>query len=132
MRFRNDGNGEAHILQNQFTRYLITSIRRRKIDFLNQRDKLYASECSVDSLEDLPQLILEEADIFDVLMEYIDLELVLSQFSKRNRYIFYAHLSGKRTFSELAQELGLGYKGVADAYYRVIRKIRVEMRGDGK
>ena len=36
------------------------------------------------------------------------------------------------TFQELAQELNMGYKGVAAIYYRAVQKLRREIRGDDK
>lgn len=59
------------------------------------------------------------------------MEQALCQIGKRDRYIFYAHVLDERTFTELAAELGLTYKGVTAAYYRVIYKIREMLRGDG-
>ena len=61
----------------------------------------------------------------------IGLEQALCQIGKRDRYIFYAHVLDERAFTELAAELGLTYKGVTAAYYRVIYKIRETLRGDG-
>ena len=59
-----------------------------------------------------------------------EMEQILRQIEKRDRYIFYAHVLDERTFTELAAELGLTYKGVTAAYYRVIHKIRDALRGD--
>ena len=64
-------------------------------------------------------------------MRHHRLEQALCQIGKRDRYIFYAHVLDERTFTELAAELGLTYKGVTAAYYRVIYKIREMLRGDG-
>lgn len=50
------------------------------------------------------------------------MEQALLQIDKRDRYIFYAHVVDERSFADLALELGMGYKGVAAAYYRVIKK----------
>ena len=60
----------------------------------------------------------------------IGLEQNRRQMVKRDRYIFYARVRVERTFSEWAAELGLTYKGVTAAYYRVIHKIRDALRGD--
>ena len=58
------------------------------------------------------------------------LEQAFQRIEPRDRYIFFAHVLDERTFTELAAELGMGYKGVAAAYYWVIRKIRDALRGD--
>ena len=132
MNFRNSGQGEANILQNQFTRYLKTAIQRRKIDLFRIRSRVCNHECFDDSWLDIPGLIT--VDVYfnsPTQFDTIGLEQVLRQIEKRDRYIFYAHVLDERTFTELAAELGLTYKGVTAAYYRVIYKIRETLRGDG-
>ena len=131
MKFGNSGKGESNILQNQFTRYLKTAVQRRKIDLFHARNRVYGRECYDDSWRDIPGLITE--DIYfntSAQCDTIGLEQTLYQVEKRDRYIFYAHVLDERTFTELAAELGLTYKGVTAAYYRVIHKIRDALRGD--
>lgn len=131
MKFGNSGKGESNILQNQFTRYLKTAVQRRKIDLFHARNRVYGRECYDDSWQDIPGLITE--DIYfntSAQCDTIGLERTLYQVEKRDRYIFFAHVLDERTFTELAAELGMNYKGVAAAYYRVIRKIRDALRGD--
>ena len=126
MNFRNNGQGESNILQNQFTRYLKTAIQRRKIDLFRARSKVD------DSWQDIPGLITVDIYFNSAgQCDTIGLEQALCQIGKRDRYIFYAHVLDERTFTELAAELGLTYKGVTAAYYRVIYKIREMLRGDG-
>ena len=131
MKFGNSGKGESNILQNQFTRYLKTAVQRRKIDLFHARNRVYGRECYDDSWQDIPGLITE--DIYfntSAQCDTIGLERTLYQVEKRDRYIFFAHVLDERTFTELAAELCMNYKGVAAAYYRVIRKIRDALRGD--
>ena len=132
MNFRNNGQGESNILQNQFTRYLKTSIQRKKVDLFRARSKVYDHECFDDSWQDIPGLITEDIYFNSAgQCDTIGLEQALCQIGKRDRYIFYAHVLDERTFTELAAELGLTYKGVTAAYYRVIYTIREMLRGDG-
>lgn len=131
MRFKNSGNGESNILQNQFTRYLKTAIERKKIDVLRERIKLYGHEQYDDSWREVSSLATEDEYFkFSIQFESNALEQVLLQIEKRDRYIFYAHVVDERSFAELALELGMGYKGVAAAYYRVIKKIHKKMQGE--
>ena len=51
----------------------------------------------------------------------------LGQISDRERYIFFARALEKRSFDDLAAELGIGYKGVAAVYYRAIQKLKKEL-----
>ena len=131
MTFWNSGKGESNILQNRFIRYLKTAIQRKKIDIFRARSRVYGHECYDDSWQEVPGLITEDV-YFSSLTQFddIDLEQALRQVGKRDRYIFFAHVLDERSFTELAAELGLGYKGVAAAYYRVIRKIRDTLQGD--
>ena len=131
VKFWNSGKGESNILQNQFTRYLKTSIQRKKVDLFRVRSKVYDHECFDDSWQDIPGLIT--VDVYfnsPTQFDTIGLEQILRQIEKRDRYIFYAHVLDERTLTELAAELGLTYKGVTAAYYRVIHKIRDALRGD--
>ena len=131
MMFWNSGKGESNALQNQFTRYLKTAVQRKKIDILRRRKKVYSYECFDGTWNEIPYMVMEDT-YFESLTDYkfINLEQVLIQIDKRDRYIFYAHVLDERSFSELANELGMGYKGVAAAYYRVIQKIRKKIRGE--
>ena len=131
MKFGNSGKGESNILQNQFTRYLKTAVQRRKINLFHAKNRVYSRECYDDSWQDIPGLITE--DIYfntSAQCDTIGLERTLYQVEKRDRYIFFAHVLDERTFTELAAELGMNYKGVAATYYRVIHKIRDALRGD--
>lgn len=93
--------------------------------------KIYGHEYYEDTWQEIPDLITEDVYFkFSTQFESIDLEQALLQVEQRDCYIFYAHVLDERTFAELASELGMGYKGVAAAYYRVIRKIREKIRGD--
>ena len=53
MKFWNSGKGESNILQNQFTRYLKTSIQRKKQDLIRPRSQVYAHDSYDDSWQDI-------------------------------------------------------------------------------
>jgi len=131
---RNDGKSEANILQNQFTKYLMTAIRRRKAAYFTHRGTVERYEFPVDFQEVWPEFCTDP-DMLDRLplqmqLENTALKLALEQMKGRERYIFLAKVLDERSFEELAEELGMGYKGVAAAYYRALEKIRKEMRGE--
>lgn len=48
MRYKNNGQGEDNILQNQFTAYLVTAIRWRKSTYLKKRVRIEQYEFSSD------------------------------------------------------------------------------------
>lgn len=51
----------------------------------------------------------------------------LKELSERERYIFLERVLDGKSFEMLAEEMGLGYKGVTAVYYRTIQKIKRKM-----
>ena len=134
MRFWNDGKGEANIVQNRFTKYLVVSIHRKKSAVLRGRRKIRDGETFTDDWDALPGITVEE-DYTQQVSSPLDFEnaalsRALAQLKERDRYIFFARVLDEKGFDDLAIELGMGYKGVAAAYYRAIEKIKKEMRGE--
>lgn len=128
---RNNGHGEANILQNQFTAYLVTAIRWRKIAYLRQCAKLGTHELCTDFdgafIRLLDAMKENTAPLEQPVLESIALAQALGKITDRERYIFLARTLDQRSFEELAAELGLGYKGVAAIYYRARQKLKKEM-----
>ncbi len=134
MRFWNDGKDEANMVQNRFTKYLVVSVHRKKSAVLQGRRKIRDSENSTDDWDALPGIAVEE-DYTQQVSSPLDFEnaalsRALAQLKERDRYIFFARVLDEKEFYDLAIELGMGYKGVAAAYYRAIEKIKREMRGE--
>lgn len=134
MLFRNDGKSESNIIQNRFTAYLVKAVSRKKSAVLQCRNHLALHEFSVDFQDYLPWAPTEQSDP-DALITLLQfenelLERALGRLSARDRYILLAQVLEDQSFKVLAAKLGIGYKGVAAAYYRAIRKIRKEMEGD--
>lgn len=63
-------------------------------------------------------------------LENVVLEFAIKRLKSRDRYIFLARILGDKNFEELAALLGMSYKGVAAAYYRVIKKIKKKLKED--
>ncbi len=134
MRFWNDGKDEVNMVQNRFTKYLVVSVHRKKSAVLQGRRKIRDSENSTDDWDALPGIEVEE-DYTQQVSSPLDFEndtlsRALAQLKERDRYIFFARVLDEKEFYDLAIELGMGYKGVAAAYYRAIEKIKKEMRGE--
>lgn len=134
MRFWNDGKDEANMVQNRFTKYLVVSVHRKKSAVLQGRRKIHNSENSTDDWDALPGIAVEE-DYTQQVSSPLDFEnaalsRALARLKERDRYIFFARILDEKEFYDLAIELGMGYKGVAAAYYRAIEKIKREMRGE--
>ena len=134
MQQRIDGLEESNRLQNHFTAYLIKAIQRQKKDYMNKKKRLLEHEVSDDFLEevDSSQNTLELLEQLPVLM-CLENEALLEAIESLNeleRNILFARVLERCTYDELAQKLGLRYKGVSTAYYRVIQKLRRKLRGD--
>ena len=121
---RNNGIGEINILQNQFTKYLMTAIELDKAKYLDKQSKRGVREILTEE-DDIKRMVGTEHQ----MLETIALEQALDGLSKRDRYIFVARVLDKKSYDELASELGIGYKGVAAAYYRVLQKLKQALRG---
>lgn len=129
MRRRNEGTSEEDILQNQFTAYLVTAIRRQRIIYLRRRDRHMLHEVSLEICDAADTALFTEPDLTASLslLEQIEspaLHRVLLQARERERYIFLTRVLDDRSFTELAQELGISYKAVTHLYYRFIDKLR--------
>ena len=129
---KNNGKSETEMLQNLFTAYLTTAVRRRRNDYIQQTVRIQQMESVEDDIQYIPEQGAEE-DMFRGLplpmqMEDSALLHVLKGISERARYVFFARVLDERGFESLAEEMGLGYKGVATIYYRALSKIKKKMK----
>ncbi len=129
---KNNGKSETEMLQNLFTAYLTTAVRRRRNDYIQQTVRIQQMESVEDDIQYIPEQGAEE-DMFRGLplpmqMEDSALLHVLKGISERERYVFFARVLDERGFESLAEEMGLGYKGVATIYYRALSKIKKKMK----
>lgn len=129
---KNNGKSETEMLQNLFTAYLTTAVRRCRNDYIQQVARIQQME----SMEDDIQYIQEQGTEEDMLrrlplpMQLEDSALLhaLKGINERERHVFLARVLDERGFESLAEEMGLGYKGVATIYYRAISKIKKKMK----
>lgn len=128
MRQRNDGTGEANVLQNEFTAYLLTAIRRRKATYCKNRFERQRAEVYLDLYEfDAMSCVDLDLGAGLPLLEQIDsprLHQALLQAKERERYIFLARILNERSFIELAEELGISYKAASNSYYRFLERLK--------
>lgn len=128
---RNNGKSETEIIQNQFTAYLTTAVQRRRNDYLQQIDKRQQAESLTEDFLLGVKYHIEEDILLGlpVLMQLEDSALLhaLKELSERERYIFLERVLDGKSFEMLAEEMGLGYKGVTAVYYRTIQKIKRKM-----
>lgn len=125
---KNNGKSETEILQNQFTAYLATAVQRRRNDYIQQMNRRQQTESLTDGFPFMPECSIEQDMLLGlpVLMQIEDSVLfqALKELSERERYIFLERTLAGKSFEMLAQETGLGYKGVSAVYYRTVQKIK--------
>lgn len=133
---QNDGKTEDDILQNQFTAYLLTAVKRHKISYLRQQERRQRLELPLELYgSDLPVQMKADMNTTLSLLDQIEnpaLHMALLQARERERYIFLTRILDERSFLELSKELGISYKATTHAYYRFVEKIKKMMGGDEK
>jgi len=134
MRKNNDGNDESNVIQNRFTAYLMVAINRKKFRYQQNSKNRQYSELSLDLIDFLPELIMEP-DLLDglplmVQLENLRLEYALKRQKNRDLCILLSKIFGGCSFAEIAEEIGMERKSVATAYYRIIARLKKEIRGD--
>lgn len=125
---RNDGADQINALQNQFTAYITTSMHRGRLLYLRRKARLYQRETA---LEEFHIVLLDETDSFEQLEVNQAIGNALKSIKEKERHIFLARIIEEKSFTEIASEMDMGYKGVAAVYYRTIEKLRRLLGGDG-
>ena len=125
---KSNGKRETEIVQNRFTAYLATAVKRRRNDYLQQQDRHQQIESLTEDYPFLLEYSIEQDMLLGlpVLMQLEDSALLcaLKELSERERYIFLARALDGKGFEVLAEETGMGYKGVSAVYYRTVQKIK--------
>lgn len=128
---RNDGKGEVNLLQNQFTNYLVTAVKRKKSDYLRGKEHLRRQELALE-LQGFDLIFQFDPDLEGglSLVEQIEspaLLQALTDAKERERYIFLGRVLEERSFGQLSSELGITYKATTHAYYRFVEKLRKQL-----
>jgi DNA-directed RNA polymerase specialized sigma24 family protein len=132
----NDKINESGILQNQFTAYLGTAIRRKKSLYLQNKTRRQQYEMSLD-LQDCLKGQAADDDLTNSLpvidrLEDARLQRILKKANRRDLYILLAKVFENRSIAGIAFELGITYNAVAVAYHRIVRRIKEEMEGNAE
>lgn len=117
MKYRNNGN-EEHRIQNQFTAYLVTSVKRCRQQYMQQLDKYQKAKTEFD------ERYLFEKPLDSWQMESDALDQALVKLSERERYVLLSRVLEEKSFEEIGKKLGLKYKGVTAMYSRTLAKLR--------
>ena len=123
---RNNNITEDEILQNQFTAYVSLAIRRQRMHYIQKKKRIDDTELLFSPLH---TSIPVEDDPFEKLLEYDALRNALHQLREKEREIVLARVIEEKPFTEIAQEMGITYKVVTQLYYRVMKRLKVHMKG---
>lgn len=123
-------------LQNQFTAYLQIAVNRKKRDYIQKQLRHKTREFPIgfqtNEVAGGSDPGLNEKGKGLSQLENIALARALSGLTARERFILFERVLNDRGYDELGRVLGLGYNGAASAYHRIIKKLRKELRGEGR
>ena len=123
---KNTGSNEHDILQNQFTSYLSFAVSNARIDYIRAKIARLKREQATDQYE---LLITQEVFEMEVFFENEALSQAIKDIREKERYVFLARVLEDKKFKKIAEELGMGEKGVAAIYYRTVKKLREMLEG---
>ena len=123
---KNIGSNEQDILQNQFTSYLSFAVSNARIDFIRAKIARLKREQVTDQYE---LLLTQEVMEVEAIFENEALTQAIKDIREKERYVFLARVLEDKKFKEIAEELGMGEKGVAAIYYRTVKKLRDILEG---
>lgn len=134
MNWQRKKDNKDKILHDTFTAYLTTAIHRHRLLYIDQQTKVQKANNCLDHLLQstfLDAVVMKE-DTLPIMLQLESEKLynALMNLSERERYIFLAFVLEEKNYSQLAEELNLGYKGVAAIYYRTLKKLKDSLRRD--
>lgn len=119
---RNNGISNQEKIQNEFTAYISTAMSRERIAFLKSEARRRSHTYEMD--DEKFALIPDSSDFVLDLCDTDALACALKQLDERERYVLFARVLEEKSFEEIADKLGIKYKGVAAIYYRTTAKLR--------
>lgn len=125
---RNSGFTEQEKLQNRFTAFITVSMSRARINYLKGKSR--REQHTYEMEDEKFALIPDGTDFVSQLCESDALATALRQITEKERYVLLARVIEEKDFEEIADKLGLKYKGVAAIYYRTIVKLRNILGGE--
>ena len=118
MKYRNKGVNEEHRIQNQFTAYLLTSVKRCRQQYMEKNEQYQQSKAEFDE----KYISAEIADNWQFESDALD--QALAKLDDRERYVLLSRVLEDKGFETMGKELGLKYKGVTALYSRTLAKVR--------
>lgn len=125
---KNSGSTEQDKLQNRFTSFVTRTIANARIDYLRKESS--RAHNTYDMSEEKFAMIPDKTDFTDQICNSDALSYALKQIDDRERYVLIARVLEEKSFEEIANKLGLKYKGVAAIYSRTVVKLRNILKGE--
>lgn len=122
MKIKNNGVTDQERLQNRFTAFITISITRARIDYLRKEKRRTRHIYNIEN--EKFSFISNNTDFISKLCDSHSLLCALRTLDERERYVLLARVLEGNSFEEIADKLGLKYKGVTAIYYRTIIKLR--------
>ena len=123
---KNNGLTEQEKLQNKFSAYIETTIVRYRMTYLRYKSRNYIGLCeNEEEFESIP-------DTTDFVYDMCSAECIsnaLKSLNEKERYVFVSKVIEERDFNEIAETMGMKYKGVTTLYYRAIAKLKTMLEG---
>ena len=126
--YKNNGTTEQEKLQNRFTAFVCASMSNARINYLKKESCRAHRICDME--DEKLDWIPDEDDFVSRLCDSDALSIALKQLDDRERHVLFARALQERSFEDIAEELGLKYKGVAAIYYRTTAKLRDILGGN--
>lgn len=118
MKNRNNGINEEHRVQNQFTAYLLTSVKRCRQQYMEKDHKYRQSQVEFDER----YITIETENNWQFESDALD--QALAKLSDRERYVLLSRVLKDKSYEEIGKPLSLKYKGVTTLYSRTLAKVR--------
>lgn len=104
-----------------FKNYIAMISRRQGLNYVRKNKKL------------LKEIQYEQMDLFKDIqdVEKIDWKYVVSKLSYKEQEFFYRRYYYYQTLDEISKERAMTYKAVENSYYRLRKKLRKILQGEG-
>lgn len=134
---KNIGGPEFRI-QNQFTKYLHTSLIRERNRYINEKIRIVNGEIPISSFQqeetvgyDALLALMASYEGFEAgLHSALELSDSLNKLPEEAKEIIYRHIYLGQSFGEIASELGLKISKVHNSYYRSLLRLRQEWNNE--
>ena len=123
---KNNGLTEQEKLQNKFSAYIETTIVRYRMTYLRYKNRNYIDLCDTEEeFESIP----DTTDLVHDICSADCISNALKSLNEKERFVFVSKVIEERDFNEIAETMGMKYKGVTTLYYRAIAKLKTMLEG---